>query len=516
MSEKNTGKQMTINLLASIISFGVNMAINFFLTPYLVKSLGTESYGFIGLANNFVQYATIITSALNSMSGRFISIAYHKGDRDKASRLFSSVLVADLFLAGIMLALTSLFTAYLDVFLDIPEKLVGSVKITFAITFLTFVISIVTAIFTTATFVKNRIDINSVRDIISNLLKIAIIIALFTFLPPQLYYIALATLASGVFLLIANISVKKKILPDVKINIKNFQFKFVKIIIAAGLWMSLAQLSNALISGLDLLICNLTLGATLMGILSIAKTIPHCISSLIATLASVFTPHYTILYAKNDIKGLVKEVSFTSRILSFLLTVPIAGFIAFGNEFYTLWQPTKTPEEIQMIQILSVLTCVMYLFTAHTQSMTMLNSVCNKLRLPVLVSLGVGVLSTVIVLAVLFFGNIGAFGVYVIAGVSSILMSLRALVFIPLYSAHLLKQKWYVFYPPIIRGWLTFFANLIVFIIVNSFVTINSWLVFCCICLIVGIAGYAFSVPIMFSKSEITLLKNKLVKKIKR
>ncbi len=138
MSEKNTGKQMTINLVASIISFGVNMAINFFLTPYLVKSLGTESYGFIGLANNFVQYATIITSALNSMSGRFISIAYHKGDKDKASRLFSSVLVADLFLAGAMLALTSFFTAYLDVFLDIPEKLVGSVKITFAITFLTF------------------------------------------------------------------------------------------------------------------------------------------------------------------------------------------------------------------------------------------------------------------------------------------------------------------------------------------------------------------------------------------
>lgn len=516
MAEKNTGKQMTINLLASIISFGVNMAINFFLTPYLVKSLGTESYGFIGLANNFVQYATIITSALNSMSGRFISIAYHKGDKDKASCLFSSVLVADLFLAGVMLALTSLFTAYLDVFLDIPEKLVGSVKITFAITFLTFVISIVTAIFTTATFVKNRIDINSVRDIISNLLKITIIIALFTFLPPQLYYIALATLASGVFLLLANISVKKKILPDVKINIKKFEFKFVKIIIAAGLWMSLAQLSNALISGLDLLICNLTLGATLMGILSIAKTIPHCISSLIAMLGNVFTPHYTILYAKGDMKGLVNEVNFTSRIVSFLLTVPIAGFIAFGNEFYTLWQPTKTPEEIEIIQILSVLTCLMYLFTAHTQCMTMLNSVCNKLKLPVLVSLGVGVLSTIIVLAVLFLGNVGTFGVYVIAGVSSVLMSLRAIIFIPLYSAHLLKQKWYVFYSSIIRGWIAFLAMIIFFIVVNLFVAIQSWISFIIVCLIVGIIGYALCIPILFNKNEVSLLKKKLLKKIKR
>ena len=124
MAEKNSGKQMTINLLASIISFGVNMAINFFLTPYLVESLGTESYGFIGLANNFVQYATIITVALNSMSGRFISMAYHKGDVEKASRIFSSVLVADLFLAGVMLLLTSVFTMYIDVFLDVPQSLV--------------------------------------------------------------------------------------------------------------------------------------------------------------------------------------------------------------------------------------------------------------------------------------------------------------------------------------------------------------------------------------------------------
>lgn len=516
MAEKNSEKQMTINLLASIISFGVNMAINFFLTPYLVESLGTESYGFIGLANNFVQYATIITVALNSMSGRFISMAYHKGDVEKASRIFSSVLVADLFLAGAMLLLTSVFTMYIDVFLDVPQSLVGSVKITFAVTFLTFVISIITAIFTTATFVKNRIDINSVRDIIGNIIKVLIIVVLFSFFPAQLYFIALATLSSGIFLLLANITVKRRILPDVQINIRNFQFKLVRTILAAGIWMSFAQLSNALISGIDLLICNLALGATLMGILSIAKTIPHCISSLIATLGGVFAPHYTILYAKNDIKGLVKEVSFTSRIMSFLLTVPIAGFIAFGFEFYTLWQPSKTPEEIQMIQILSILTCVTYIFTAHTQCMTMLNSVCNKMKVPVLVALGVGVLSIAITASVLTFGNLGDNGVFVVAGTSSLLMSLRAFFFIPIYSAYLLKQKWTTFFPSMIRGWIAFFVLLGIFTFVNSLVAINSWLIFVLVCLCVAIVGYLISIPILFSFGEMKMFKSKLLSKLKK
>ncbi len=72
---KSSGKQMSINIIASIVSFAVTIGINFFLTPYLVKELGSDAYGFIGLANNFVQYGTIITMALNSISGRFISIS---------------------------------------------------------------------------------------------------------------------------------------------------------------------------------------------------------------------------------------------------------------------------------------------------------------------------------------------------------------------------------------------------------------------------------------------------------
>ena len=516
MKEKNTGKQMSINLIASVISFAVNVGINFLLTPFLVKELGTEAYGFIGLANNFVQYATIITAALNSISGRFISIEYHKGNIEKASKYFSSVFVADLFLAAVMLVGSAVLTCYIDVFLDVPADIVTSVKITFALTFLTYVVSVITAIFTTAAFVKNRLDINSIRDIISNLIKVALVVALFAFLPAQLYYLALATLGSGIFLLLTNITVKKKILPEVKVRIKNFSFKLVKTILAAGIWLSFSQLCNVLMTGLDLLICNIAISSTVMGLLSIAKTVPMSISNLISMLGNVFTPHYTILYAKNDIDGLVKEVKFTSKIISFIMTVPLAGFIAFGRQFYTLWQPTKSSEEIMMIQILSVLTCAVYLFSCHTQCFMMLSTVCNKLKLPVFVNFGIGIVSTITVIIVLTFGNLGDNGVYVIAGVSSLLMSLRAIVFTPVYAAVILKRKWSTFYGTIIRGWLSFALVIAVFIIVGNLIVIDSWLSLIAVCIGFGIIGYALCVPVMFGKSEIGKFKNMIVKKLSR
>ena len=55
MKKLSTSKQMAINMVAAIVSFLIGTGINFVLAPYLVKELGSETYGFIGLANNFVQ-----------------------------------------------------------------------------------------------------------------------------------------------------------------------------------------------------------------------------------------------------------------------------------------------------------------------------------------------------------------------------------------------------------------------------------------------------------------------------
>ena len=490
MKKLSTSKQMAINMVAAIVSFLIGTGINFVLAPYLVKELGSETYGFIGLANNFVQYATIVTSALNSMSGRFISIEYSKGNIDKASRYFSSVLVADLIIAGVLLLVSSIITFNIEFILNVPENLVDSVKILFALTFATFIISVITAIFTTAAFVKNKLYINSLRDIASNTLKLLLVVILFSFFPAKVYFIAMASLASGIFLLLTNIKVKKKILPEVKMNFNLFSFKLVKVLISAGIWSSIGYLSTALNRGLDLLICNLTLGAGLMGLLSIANTIPHCIDNLITTIANIFTPRFTILYAKDNTDLLVEETKFSSKIMSFLMTAPLAGFIAFGNKFYTLWQPT-----------------------CHTRTLSSLFTVCNKLKASVLISLVSGVLTVIIVLLLIHFTPLG---VYAIAGVSSVFIGLKAIVFVPLYAAHILKIKLTTYYRSIFRGWFCFAVVITMFIFINSLVHANSWISFLLLCAASGLAGYAVSVPLIFSRKELVLIKNKIKKKFKK
>ena len=84
--QMNKNKQVVVNLSSSLVAFVVSLLISFFLSPYIIKTLGVEANGFVSLANTFINYATLITIALNSMAGRFITIAINEGEYKKANK----------------------------------------------------------------------------------------------------------------------------------------------------------------------------------------------------------------------------------------------------------------------------------------------------------------------------------------------------------------------------------------------------------------------------------------------
>lgn len=52
----SSSSQTLKNLLFNITSFGVNFIISFLLTPYLIRTVGKEAYGFIPLINSIIGY----------------------------------------------------------------------------------------------------------------------------------------------------------------------------------------------------------------------------------------------------------------------------------------------------------------------------------------------------------------------------------------------------------------------------------------------------------------------------
>lgn len=91
------------------VAFILNYLINLILTPYITDTVGTAAYGFVSLAKNCAQYATVITVALNSYASRYIALEYHNQNICKSNEYFSSVFWGDIFLASVITALAFYF-----------------------------------------------------------------------------------------------------------------------------------------------------------------------------------------------------------------------------------------------------------------------------------------------------------------------------------------------------------------------------------------------------------------------
>ena len=136
-----SNRQTYIGVLTGLFAVLTQAVIGFFLTPFIVRTMGEEANGFAQLANNFVLYASLLTVAFNSMGGRFLSVSYHRGEMEKAQRYYSSLLVCNVAIVLVLLPLAAYVVLRLDSLLAIDTAAVGDVKLLFLCVFLNFFVN---------------------------------------------------------------------------------------------------------------------------------------------------------------------------------------------------------------------------------------------------------------------------------------------------------------------------------------------------------------------------------------
>ena len=444
-TNKSTNQMLVINMAASFLSLAVTFGISFFLSPYIVETVGVEAYGFVGLANNFISYASLITIALNSLSGRFITIAIHEKNFEKANRYYSSVFLANCLISAVLMLIGTIVWIFLEHLISIPAHILWDVKLLFAALFLNCIVSTVGSVFSVSTFATNKLYIGSFRSIESSLIRAVVLIVLFVFFSPRVSYLGITSLLTGVYCTAFNIHYMHKLLPELRIRRTSFDFAAVKELVASGVWSLINRLGQILSTGLDLLVTNLFIDATAMGVLSLAKTVPGLITTVVGSMVSVFSPNYTILYAQNKREELVVAIKQSMKIMGVITNLPIIVLVVCGKEFFSLWQSTQ---DAVQLQILSVLTIGCLVISGGINCIYSIFTVVNRLKANSLVVVFTGFASA---LLTYFLVKYTSLGVYAVAGTSTVLGIIRNLAFTAPYGAKCLGLKWNVFYPDIFR-----------------------------------------------------------------
>lgn len=508
--ELSQNKQNFINIVTAVINIAVTAVISFFLTPYIVGTLGAAANGFVNLANNFIGYAALVKTALDSMGSRFIMMAYYKGEHEKVKRYYSSLLFGDVILGIVMAVLSAAVIWNLEKLLNVPEHLVGDVKLLFTLVFANFIMSTVINAWSTAPYIKNKLYLTSSTAALSVIIRALIILALCLSLDARVSFVGVGTLVAGIMTCAAYYFYKRSLFPDLHISTKNFSWRTIGELVGSGIWNSISSLGSILTNGLDLVIANLFVGPTEMGILSISKTMPIFVMTLNENVGNAFTPSLIIEYAKKRNDNILRIIRQASKILSIMCALPAGFLLVYGKEFYALWQPTQNAEALYILTVIALIDVIVF---SGMRPLYSVFTVVNKVRQSSVATIVTGVISTVITLLMLRFTNLGIFA---IAAVSVACCFIRNIVFIIPFSAKYLGLKastfYYVMLPSVAASVIVCICGALIKTVISG----TTWMSLIVACAVLAVMGFCLASLLILSRADREYLFSVIKSRLKR
>lgn len=501
-------------MFAQVAVFAISLCITFFLTPFIVKNLGVEAYGFVGLSNNIIDYMQVITIALNSMAGRFITIEYHQGNLQKANRYFSSVFFANCILSAIVFTICLVLMWYLEFVISIPINLIFDVKLLFFFLSVNAVLNLVFNVFIVPPFIKNKLEISAMRNFISTFLRMVLLVLFFSFLVPKIWYLGISAIVCSVYLVVANIIIKNKLTPELHISRKDYEWKYVKEILVSGTWNVVNKVSVLLEKGFDLLLANWFINTFMMGLLSITAQISVLIPKVIGLIASSFAPSITEQFAKGDTEAINRNVFKAIRIMSLLVIIPLSIFYVYGDAFFALWLPDQDSSLLQLILVLSTIDMI---FAMPLEIFWSIFTATNKIKVPALIMLVVGGLSFLSLLILLSIFENQTAQLLCLASTRMVWNTIKNLTFLPIYGAKCLNLQWNFFYKSMFRPILGIIFTLIICQLFRLLYLPNTWLKLASVDIIVVMIAICIGSQFILTKNDKQYILSKLhLKKINK
>lgn len=485
-------RTMLVTGMAYVFSYGIMLV----LTPYITDTIGTEAYGFVTLAKQFTDYALIVTTALNTYSARYIGIAYHEGDMDKANTYFSSVFWGDMALGTGIFALAGLMIAVLDRLLSIPAAITADVKVLFLLTFLAFWVSTVFSVFGCVGYVRDRMDLKGVFKTLSYLTDALALVIAYTLFRPKVFYVGIGTLLMALVIALSDLWMSRRFLPMLTASRKYFSMAAVKRLVTEGFWASFNMVGDLLNNGLDLLVCNQMLTSLAMGQLAVAKTMHTIIKSLYLIVDQAFIPRFLNRYAAKDGEGLLSELKISMKVSGLLANLAFAGFAALGMAYYRLWIPGQ---DIDLIYKLTVVTILTVIPTGAIHPLYYIYTLTLKQKIPCYVTVAGGFFNVAGMYLLIKYAGMG---VYAVAWTTVAVMCVINFVTNPLYMAHCLHVPLGTFYPDILRNVLSCGALTLLFSLLARLFAPHSWLTLILCAALCAVLGAPLHVLLVCNSSQ--------------
>ncbi len=435
---KSESKQFVINVSANAIVMLVNIVIGLWYTPYLIKNLGVATYGIVILATSLTQYMSIFNSSIDNAVGRFLTLDIRKQAAKSANLTFNTAFWSGLSLSLFLLPIVVVIAWFAPQLFNVPEGQERSAQLLFVAVMSSYLLIILRSIFSASAFAHNRLDLKNTIIISNTLVRVLVVISLFTLATqPQAWQVGCATLAGAFISFILAISIWHELTPELGIRRKMFDHARWKDMFSMSGWLIVNQVGTLLFLNIDLIVVNRYLGPEAQGRYGSILQLVILLRTLAAAIATAITPIALAQLARDDTREMLVMTRRSVKWMGLIIALPIGGLVGFSVPFLTLWLGAEFASLAVLLTVLTVHLCI----NLAVRPLFSIQTALNKVRLPGIVTILLGLVNLILAL---WWAEWERYGLGV-ALAGAIVLTAKNALFTPIYGAYIQKVPWYTF-----------------------------------------------------------------------
>ena len=329
----------TMNAVTTLVARVSSMVVGIALTPFVLHGIGRELYGISAAAGSVLEYLWLLRGGLGTGMRRYVTVHFHAGDRELASRYYTAgfwwAALLRLAVVGIGIGIARLLCTFMKVEPNLMTDAVGGL----ILIFLSAGAMDVGAIFEVPIYVTGHTSRISMVRIAGAFLRVAFVLPAFLLFVPSLRVYAAAALLAEISstVLLAILAARERVVPSIlprpqfgDREVRQALFSF------SGLGL-LSQVASILYLATDNLLIGRIYGAARVTEYSLGTRWAPMIQGFLWAGVSALTPLLTQMEAKGDLERTRSVVMRAVRIITAIAIPMCLVPCVLGDVFLSRW-----------------------------------------------------------------------------------------------------------------------------------------------------------------------------------
>jgi O-antigen/teichoic acid export membrane protein len=212
-----------------------------------------------------------------------------------------------------------------------------------------------------------------------------------------------------------------------------------------GGWLFINQIGTLLFLQIDLIVVNILFGATSAGEYAIVLTWGNQLRAIAGVLGGVLTPMILTFYAREHTETMIRVTKSAVKLMGLSMALPIGLVCGFAPQLLTIWVGAK----YAFLSPLMILLTVHLMINLAVSPLFSINTAYNRVRLPGMVTLVLGISNFVLAVILALFSGWGYYGV---AAAGAVVLTFKNAVFTPWYATKVLGIRAHTFTRAMVPG----------------------------------------------------------------